>query len=157
MGEVPRRALKTTVQGENVVVFCKADPTHRDTFGLNEMLYDVSICETDECIAPSGKKLRYITKAIWQVESEFAADTREAVKDFNKLVLGSADCKLFIGPHISDSKRAGYLKALLPVACCCEPSRVYLAMVPHPGKWDGHAGRIGIWECDHRRNAWAAR
>jgi hypothetical protein len=149
--------LKTIVHGEGIVVFCKADPANRDKFGLNEMLYDVSICDTGDCISPSGKKLRYIAKALWQVESEFAADTREAVKDFNKLVLGSAEHKLFIGPHISEAKRAGYLKALLPVACCCEPGTVYLAMVPHPGKWNGGAGRIAIWECDHQRKAWTQR
>src|SRR5262245_13437106 len=141
------KQLKTIVQGKNIVVFCKADSTNREKFGLNEMLYDVSICETDECTAPGGKTLRFITQAIWQVESEFAPNAREAVKDFNKLVIGCADYKLFIGPQVSAKKLKGYLAALLPVACCCGPSKVYLAMVPHPGKWNGRAGQIAMWEC----------
>jgi hypothetical protein len=82
----------------DVRVFHKGDGGNREDFGLNELLYDVCVCQTAPCAsARQGKTLRHITRALWQVESEFARDSFEAVKDFNKLVLGAAENKLFIG------------------------------------------------------------
>ena len=115
------------------------DEANRVDFGLNELLYDVCICRTAEHpSARGGRTLRYVTEALWLVESEFARDSFQAVKDFNKLVIGHAANKLFIGPRVGAADEEGYLNALLPVARASAhngASSVYAALVPHPGEW----------------------
>jgi hypothetical protein len=129
-----------------VRVFHKGDAENRADFGLNELLYDVCVCQTAACpSARQGKTLRYVTKALWLVESEFARDSGEAVKDFNKLVIGSAENKLFIGPRVSAQTESAYLDALLPVAGCCG-GNVYVALVPHPADW-GVSGDEVVLRC----------
>ena len=132
--------LKTLVGDDrNVRVLYRNNDENRDDFGLNELLYDVCICRTAEHpSARGGRALRYVTGAVWLVESEFARDSCQAVKDLNKLVIGRAENKLFIGPTLGPADEAGYLAALLPVAAAAAAegaSRVYVALVPHPGEW----------------------
>lgn len=76
--------------------------------------------------------LPYVKKGIWAVESEFARDSSQAVVDFNKLVLASADDKLFICSQVNDQR--AFLDTLGPVADACS-GKVYLACVPHPRDW----------------------
>jgi hypothetical protein len=116
------------------------DEANRADFGLNELLYDVCICRTAEHPSARGERaLRYVTGAAWLVESEFARDSAQAAKDFNKLVIGRADNKLFIGPRLGVADdEAAYLAALLPIAAASAAdgaSTVYAALVPHPGDW----------------------
>ena len=56
-------------------------------------------------------------EVLWQVESEFANNSRETLKDFNKLVCGSAKHKLFVGSQVSD--RESFIHVLLPAARAC--------------------------------------
>jgi hypothetical protein len=134
----------------DIRVFHKWDPENRTAFGLNELLYDVCVCRTAECdSATQRKKLCYVTKALWQVESEFARDSFEAVKDFNKLVIGAADNKLFVGPRLSSTTRENdYLNALLPVAHCCA-GEVYTALVSHPDSWAHDVPNVAVWRRCH--------
>lgn len=120
----------------DVRVFHKGDDGNRAEFGLNELLYDVCVCRTDECpSARQGTLLRYVTKALWQVESEFARDSSEALKDLNKLVIGTAENKLFVGPRLTaPAVELAYLGALLPAARRCT-GNVYAALVGHPDGW----------------------
>ena len=129
----------------DVRVFHKADDPNRAEFGLNELLYDICVCQTATCSsARQGKELRFVTKALWQVESEFARDSSEAVKDFNKLVIGAAENKLFIGPRLGAATEAAYLETLLPAARCCA-GNVYVALVPHPGEWGASHSDVALW------------
>jgi len=119
----------------NVRVFTKHYGENRLEFGMNEILYDVMVCETAYTkSATGGKQLAYVTKALWQVESEFAKNSRGALYDFNKLVVGTADSKLFVGPITHDVK--AFRDCLLPAANCCS-GEVYLALLPHPESWCG--------------------
>ncbi len=132
--------LRTLVKDEgDVRVFYRSDETNRADFGLNELLYDVCICRTAEHPSARGERaLRYVTEALWLVESEFARDSSQAVKDFNKLVIGQSKNKLFIGPRLSPADEPGYLNALLPVARASAANgatSVFVALVPHPGEW----------------------
>src|SRR4051812_11217023 len=87
LADVLRKTLERA-DGE-VRVFSKEYRDNRADFGVNEMLYDICVCETATCPTFSGRRpLRYITSALWLIESEFAKDSAAAVKDFNKLVLG---------------------------------------------------------------------
>ncbi len=140
--------LKTLVgddDGVRVLFRNNPDEANRADFGLNELLYDVCICRTAEHpSARGGTALRYVTEALWLVESEFARDSFQAVKDFNKLVIGRAANKLFIGPRLGLADESGYLAALLPVARASAAngaSSVYAALIPHPGEW--HPPEIG--------------
>ena len=134
--------LTTLVGGDSdlrVLYRNNPDEANRADFGLNELLYDVCICRTAEHpAARGGRSLRYVTGAVWLVESEFARDSFQAVKDFNKLVIGRAENKLFIGPRLGDAVEARYLDALLPVARASAAdgaSGVFAALVPHPADW----------------------
>jgi hypothetical protein len=126
---------------------------HRGRFGLNELLYDVCVCRAAETLsAQQGQQLTYVTEAVWAVESEFAHDSREALFDFNKLVLSAAPSKLFVGPQPAD--RDSYLTVL------ANPARVttglvYVALVPHPADWRAptvHSPSVYVWHESHWQN-----
>lgn len=135
----------------DVRVLSKYDGRNKAEFGLNELLYDVCVCRVASGPSATGaKQLCYVREGLWLVESEFAADSQQAVWDFNKLVLGAADNKLFVGPA---GTRRTYLDSLLPVAQACT-GNVFVALVPHPSSWDTGAGvelfrlREGAWHAE---------
>ena len=124
-------------------VLSKHCADNRSEFGLNELLYDILVCEVGTVPAVGGAaQLAFVARALWQIESEFAADTREALFDFNKLVLGAAPLKLFIGPQTSDDE--AFLRTLLPAANACAGD-VYAALVPHPADWLNKPLSVRTW------------
>jgi hypothetical protein len=128
---------------QTIRVFCQQDSQHRAQFGRNELLYDVLVARVASVdSARQRKELSYIQEVLWQVESEFARNSREALFDFNKLVLGSAHNKLFIGPDVHEPSR--FLEVLRPPASACS-GIVYAALVPHPDRWDGNEHSIAVW------------
>lgn len=133
--------LEELAPGPNVAVLYKGKKSdYSAQLGLTELLYDVTVCETANCGAVNGNSLTFVTRALWLVESEFARDSFQAVKDFNKLVIGSAENKLFVGPRLTDAAREAQYRATLAYpAACCRPDP-YLAMVPHPDAWDAPQG-----------------
>lgn len=134
------------IEDDDIRVFSKRDYTNRGEFGLNELLYDVVVCRVGIVESAKQKKtLHYIRAVLWQVESEFAKDSRQALFDFNKLVLGSARNKLFIGPQVSDNQ--SFIEVLLPAANACQ-GRVFLALVPHPDSWNEGKKNIDIWRLE---------
>jgi hypothetical protein len=140
LGEAFLHALDSD---SSVRVFTRGDTTHRADFGLNELLYDVLVCRVNSVpSAKWGKPLYYIEEALWQVESEFARDSKQALIDFNKLVLGSGRNKLFIGPQVSD--KPSFIEVLLPAARACI-GNVYVALVPHPRDWGTGEHQIDLW------------
>jgi len=129
---------------ETVRVFSKGCRANRKEFGLNELLYDVSVCRSGSVRSSAqGRQLLYIREVLWQVESEFARDGREALKDFSKLVCGSAQNKLFVGPQVADNE--GFINVLLPAARACT-GRVIVVLLPHPRQWDNAAFDVQGWE-----------
>ena len=57
----------------NIFVLSKHYDKTRTEFGLNELLYDILVCETDHVASVLEKEtLTYVTKAVWEIESEFA-------------------------------------------------------------------------------------
>jgi hypothetical protein len=123
---------------ENIRVFSKyykgKNDTQRKEFGLNELLFDISVCRINYTEAPKHHtKLPYIEKALWIVESEMANDARQLVLDFSKLVMGDAEYKLFVGSITNEDQKN--LEIFKRIAVNCK-GNVYLALVPHPGRWD---------------------
>lgn len=122
----------------DVRVFWRGNPANEE-FRLNELLYDVHVCETATVpheIHPG--ETRYIVSPLWQIESEFSRSEYEALKDFNKLIVGSGETKLFIGPQLPN---AWYLPTLRTAATSVG-GQVFLALVPHPDQW--HVAHPGI-------------
>ena len=127
-----------------VRVLSKHHDLHRDEFGLNELLFDVLVCATSSVhSARDAVSLTFVTEGLWAVESEFARDTRQALFDFNKLVLAATKSKLFIGPLVSDEK--AYLEPLLAPASKCSGD-VFAALVTHPSDWPQAAPSAHIYK-----------
>jgi GTP1/Obg family GTP-binding protein len=119
---------------KNISVFSKYHTRNRTDFGLNELLYDISVCKINYTESPKHKiKLAYIEKALWLVESEMAKDTRQLVYDFNKLVIGDSKNKLFVGPLSNyNDEILGIFKK---IAKNCNGD-IWVGFISHPGKWE---------------------
>jgi len=141
------KQFKSRISSDHDIrVFSKGDSSNRDDFGLNELLFDVTVCRVGTVeSAKQRKTLYYVCDVLWQVESEFAKNSRQALIDFNKLVLGSAQNKLFIGPQVFDN--TSFIDVLLPAAKVCQ-GRVFTALVPHPDSWEDENRKIDIWELE---------
>lgn len=131
-------------QGDpDIRVFSKDNYSNRRDFGLNELLYDIVVCRVGEVASVKHRKtLYFIKEAIWQVESEFARNSRQALVDFNKLVLGSAHNKLFVGLQVSKVKP--FLDVLKPATRACH-GNVFISLIPHPDNWGGTEGSVKLW------------
>ncbi len=126
-------------------IFSKTDDSNKKDFGLNELLYDVLVCKVGEVESSvHKKKLCFIKEVLWQVESEFAHNTRSSLIDFNKLVLGSAKNKLFIASRVKKGTESSFLKVLKPAAGYCSGD-VYVGMVPHPSDWVDIENNVHLW------------
>jgi hypothetical protein len=136
----------------NVASLSKHHSDDRERFGMNELLFDVTVVEFSTVHSgTSGKELSYVTKGIWIVESELAKNKREALYDFNKLVLGNSENMLFVGPHVSDED--DFLRVLGEAAKHCSGT-TYVSLIPHPEDWPIEAkGNVStwVWERDHWR------
>lgn len=137
---------------KSVRVFSRHYHENRPDFGVNELLYDVTVISVETVPSAFHKKnLFFVKEALWQVESEFARDSRQALIDFNKLVLGSAKNKLFIGPQVRDHD--SFIKVLIPAASVC-PGEVYAAFIPHPDEWDNNLSAPEVLQFDKEKNRW---
>ena len=102
-------------------------------FGLKELMFDVSVCKVGKIkSAELDGELEYVAEAVWQVQTEFSTDAREAVCEFNKLVMGGAANRLLVAPIVHSP---GYLRTLAVPAKGCGGAAVYVAMVAHPSRW----------------------
>ena len=138
--------FKKRYEGDpEIRIFDKSNYANRKDFGLNELLQDVLICRVGEVESSlHKKKLCFIKEVIWQVESEFAHNTKSSLIDFNKLVLGSAENKLFIASHVKKGMENSFLKVLQPAASYCIGD-VYVGMIPHPNNWRDVDDAIHLW------------
>ena len=143
---------------EWIKVFHRKNSEHRDKFLLNEFLHDICVARTGLTkAARHDTDVPVVKQVLWQVESEFDSNTKEAAKDFNKLIAGRADRKLFIGPYIGDTPQAqsaarSYRNVLRNIREAAEQGREeewYLGIVPHPAQWkcdESHAVRCWRFE-----------
>jgi hypothetical protein len=124
-------------------VFWRDNYRNRSEFRLNEFLFDISVCEISFVASASkSKRLTFVRNVIWQIESEFARDSRQSIFDFNKLVAGSAQNKLFIAPIVSIEDE--FLSVFrLPASYCF--GNVFMAMIPHPTSWPNIKEQVRLW------------
>jgi len=138
--------FKKRYEGDtDIRIFTKSDYSNRRDFGLNELLYDILVCRVGEVESSLHKKnLCFIKEVLWQVESEFAHNTRSSLVDFNKLVLGSGKNKLFVASQVKNGTENSFLKVLKPAAQYCTGD-VYVGMIPHPSNWVDTDNEIHLW------------
>lgn len=124
---------KTHADRGDVAVFSKHCDGNRKRHGLNELMYDVAVCETRDVSSATGRfELTYVSSLVIAIESEMAPNSREALYDFSKLVIGNARTNLFVGPQVASE--ISYLNTLGPEADCCT-GETFVALVPHPARW----------------------
>ena len=83
-------------------LFWSRNGENREQFKLNELLFDLAVCSVSETnsLQKKAQPLQFIAQCHWQIESEFSrGNTRDIVIDMSKLVMGSAENKLFIAAH----------------------------------------------------------
>lgn len=146
--ELLAQGFRDYYSNSNFKIFSKHFYGNREVFGINEYQYDILVCEIDSVIsAKQQKKLPFIKETLWLVESEFARNTREAIKDFNKLVIGNSKYKLFIGPI--NSVNEAFINTLLPSAKSCN-GQVYISLFSHPDSWSKENINFIIWKLNER-------
>ena len=116
----------------DVRVFCRGRP--QEMFPRREeFLFDVLVARMDTVTSPVHKaSLPYICESLFQVESEFAFDTRETVLDASKLVCGAARQSLVVAP--ATSRPDNYLAPLAAIAPHVR-GEMFVAFVSHPDRW----------------------
>ncbi len=138
--------FKKRYEGDSEIrIFTKTDYSNRKEFGLNEILHDILVCRVGEVESSiHKKKLCFIKEVLWQVESELAHNSKSALIDFNKLVLGSGRNKLFIASKVKKGTETSLLSVLKPAAGYCIGD-VYVGMIPHPSKWVDTDNDVHLW------------
>ena len=119
---------------EDQRVFWKNNRDNSD-FGLSELLFDITVCQIGyvESIA-QRRPLPYISKCLWQVESEFnKRNSREITKDFSKLVMGRSESQLFVSTY-QGVRQEQVMSMCSKIASCCNEN-LYLCFVEHPEMW----------------------
>ena len=130
------RANTDTTRESPYRVFWRKSGDNSEHFRRNEFLFDVMVCSVSivESLQRKSNCLEFIYRCHWQVESELnRKDSREVVIDMCKLVLGSAENKLFVAAHRKTKNKE--LRGICgSIASQCE-GKVYLAFVAHPDDW----------------------
>ncbi len=127
-------AFREYYSSKNQRAFWMNNRDNRD-FMLNELLFDISVCQIGwvESIG-QGKCLPYISKCLWQVESEFdKSNSRQITKDFSKLVMGRSESQLFVSTY-QGIRQEQILSMCSKIASCCN-GNLYLCFVEHPENW----------------------
>ena len=134
-------------------VFWKANTKNQKNFGLNELLFDIVVCSvsTTESLQSQSNRLEFIVDSHWQIESEFARNTREILVDMSKLVLGSTENKLMVASHRHPRRERDITERDILAQCSDIASRcgsnVYFCFVSHPEEWkrDPQAPSLYEW------------
>jgi len=126
-----------------VRVFWSGNTANQTEFNRKEFLFDIAVCEVEETPSATGRALlHFVTKTHWIVESEFEPNSRDAIVDMSKLVMGKSENVLFIGSAVAP--KDAYLDMLGRVARHCD-GHTYLALIEHPGKWKTQTPRPEVY------------
>ena len=128
-------------------VFWLDNDKNREEFGINELLFDVMVCSvsTVESLQRQSNRLEFIDQCHWQIESEFnRSNSRAVIVDMSKLVVGSAENKLFIAAHTNSGERK-LLKLCAGIARRCS-GNLYFAFVAHPEDWNDDPAEPVLYE-----------
>ena len=117
-------------------VFWKGSTCNQTHFRLNEFLFDIAVCSvsTTRSLERQPRELEFVSDCHWLVESEFRRNTRAVVVDMSKLVVGSAENKLFVAAHRPGGGNGAMLDRCAPIAERCR-ANVFFLFVSHPEDW----------------------
>ena len=117
-------------------VFWKDSKCNQTHFRLNEFLFDIAVCSVSTTLSleRQPRELEFISDCHWLVESEFRRNTRAIVVDMSKLVVGSAENKLFVAAHRPGAGERAVLDRCTPIAERCR-ANVFFLFVSHPEDW----------------------
>ena len=109
----------------------------------SEFLFDVSVGSyksfKSKKFESSKRKspIYYQSHSIWQIESEFAEDTREVAIDFSKLFAGNADYAMMVGPSGKEEKDyyMNEMKKMQRSINTLSGKILYFLILPHPRDW----------------------
>lgn len=138
-------------------VFWRSNCSNRCAFGLNEFLFDITVCSVCEVhsLQRPPTQLEYVSRCHWLVESEFSTNTREILVDLSKLVVGAADNKLLVVSHRPpEVERA--LRSRCEAVAPRSGGRMFLLFIAHPSQWpdaDRPPVLYELAECGWRRLA----
>jgi len=119
-----------------------------------EFLFDVSVglYESFESNMFEGSKkvppIYYQSQSIWQIESEFAENTREIAIDFSKLLAGNSDYAMMVSPVGKGKKNENItyymneMAKMLKSENALNGKTLYFLLLPHPREW---VNTIGKW------------
>lgn len=142
------KGFKEHYNAPNQRVFWRQNGCNRSQFGLNELLFDVSVCQVEKVKSIRQETtLQFVSKCHWQVESELNdSNSREITKDFSKLIMGHSDNKLFITAY-QGVQQERVLEMCSEMARHCT-GNLYMCFIDHPGKWEGNtcAPIVFRWE-----------
>ena len=130
--------------------FNQRDTSDSKTPKIREFLYDITVAEYDSFYSSCKNKLvPFITKPIWQIESEFEQDMREIAKDFQKLISGNAPFKIMAVPYGKNDSQ--YYKTDMANLAKYVDGELWLILIRPPSKewlndsinfqlfkWDNH-------------------
>ena len=128
-------------------LFWSGNAGNREQFGRNEFLFDLAVCSVSaaKSLEKEHRDLEFIARCHWQIESEFSRDnTRDILVDMSKLVMGSAENKLFVAAH-RGVREEDILGRCSEIAGRCT-GRVYFCFVSHPNDWTAKPERPALHE-----------
>ena len=100
-----------------------------------EFLFDITVGISKSFETDKKHKVEYVAKSIWQIESEFAKNARETVKDFSKLFSGNAPYQMMVCPLSSDKDKPEYLLDQMKKLMEYYSNTIYFFLLPHPSEW----------------------
>ena len=134
-------------EGGRYRLFWSGNCGNQEHFGRNELLFDLAVCSvsTITSLETEARDLEFIAQCHWQIESEFSrGNTRDIIVDMSKLVMGSAENKLFVAAH-RGRREEDILERCWEIARCCT-GRVYFCFVSHPDRWTSNPERPALHE-----------
>lgn len=112
-----------------------------------EFLHDIAVVEwettaaafaRDPMSSSDGLPLPFITRALWQVESELAGDGTKVAEDASKLRVCLAESKLLVASLTIPSRQERWLDFLIRLMAGMDGER-FIALVPNYGCSRGYA------------------
>ncbi len=113
-----------------------------------EFLYDITVGECKDFLTKRSKEpSKYVSKSIWQIESEFEKNATAIAYDFSKLFSGNAPFKMMVGPlrEEEDNEGSTYFMDKMKKMCnnISDDESWYFLLITHPGNWK--KGKDMIW------------
>ena len=129
---------------------------NKDEFLLTEFLFDITVAEIDyvQSLERKSKRLPFVSKCKWIIESEFdTRNSRQILLDLSKLVVATAENKLFIVSHRSSKESERRIRERCAEIVRGSEGNYFLAFVAHPSIW-GCEGTVRPEVFEKEKNPW---